>query len=843
MKQTKRILSLLLAAVMIAATFVMPAFADAESAVAPRSGDVTPTGGSETNTTVEGLELSKVYDATTKQLKLEAYVTGESQTVLTTEPADIALVLDVSGSMTDEIEVANGYDDLSKLDTVYGGAEGIYTASFGSLLLGIEFGKYELRYNSEKSYWEYYKVGLNRGWTEIGSNVYQIKSIRTTKLDALKMAVKRFIDETNEEAPESKISIIKFAGNTTDTVGNDTYVTDGETRNYSQIVTELTTVSGNAESLKSTVESLIAAGATSADYGLAHAKAVLDKSTSENKVVIMLTDGEPNHHNGFNSTVANSAIATSKAMKNDGTLVYTIGCWEDDPATDSDMDKYMNYVSSNYPEAVDLDTPGTPNEIQRYYQTAATSTGLTEIFRAISKETGGATTKTLTETTVIKDIIGDHFLIPAGGKVTVETWKCTGMTDGEYTWAKDADFTNFTVEGKSITVTGFDFSDNWVGTHTEGSNVTYRGKKLVIVIDIDVDPASTAWGDTVTNAAGSGLYESADGNMLQPFPTPTCYIPYFTIVHSSDDSEESIPLHSLTEGKVNFTEQVAAGYLYGGTFTSEAIGADTALASDPTAFAPADKSVYYLREVSDVYLAPKNTIVWNNVGALHAFYLLSTIDDPAFYTSVGFVVGNAYTEVSSVYRTVDVMKMKNNVAEHNSWLYAVNGVIQNSANLPFAVDSYIMMNEVELNKDVPTVFTPYWVTLDGILVCGTKTRTCTYDPTKTQRDLVSATDAASGAVAAPYNATEPAVLNAAAYYRMSAKDEITVTVVDGERRRLQLQPGDISSAVTCAGAEGKVFAGWYTDADLKTPARLTSIWDDVTLYAKYVDAGSQNVGQ
>lgn len=843
MKQTKRILSLLLAAVMIAATFVMPVFADAETAVAPQSGTNEPAGGSETNTTVEGLQLSKVYDAATKQLTLEAYVTGESQTVLTTEPADIALVLDVSGSMDDNIEVANGYNDLSKLDTVYGGAEGIYTARFS-----VGIGEYTLRYNSEKSYWEYYKKLINEGWTEIGSNGYEITSIRTTKLNALKMAVKRFIDETNEVAPESKISIIKFAGNTTDAVGNDTYeVQTGlfstENRNYSQIVTDLTTVSGNTGSLKSTVDSLIAAGATSADYGLAHAKTVLDKSTSDNKVVIMLTDGEPNYQNGFDSDVANSAIATSKAMKADGTLVYTIGCWEDDPEADSNMDKYMNYVSSNYPEAADLDTPGTPNEIQRYYQTAATSTGLTEIFQAISKETGGAATKTLTQTTVIKDIIGDHFMIPESGKVTVETWNCTGMTDGKYTWVKDADVTSLaTVAGKSITVTGFDFSANWVGTHTANGNVTYRGQKLVIVIDIEVDPASDAWGDTVTNAAGSGLYDES-GKMLQAFPTPTCHIPYFTVVHSSDNSEENIPLHSLTNGKVNFTELVASGYLYGGTFTSETFGADTAFATDPTAFAPTDKSVYYLREVSDVYLAPKNTIVWNNVGALHAFYLLSTIDDPALYSSVGFVVGSAYTEVSSVYQTVDVMKMKNNVAEHNSWLYAVNGVIQNSATLPNAVDSYIMMNEVELNKDVPTEFTPYWVTLDGILVCGTKTRTCTYDPTKTQRDLVTATDAASGAVATPYNATEPAALNAAAYYRMSTKNEITVTVVDGETRRLQLQPGDISSAVTCAGAEGKVFAGWYTDADLKTPARLTSIWDDVTLYAKYVDAGSQNVGQ
>lgn len=837
MKQTKRILSLLLAAVMIAAAFVMPVFADAETAVAPQSGTNEPAGGSETNTTVEGLQLSKVYDAATKQLTLEAYVTGESQTVLTTEPADIALVLDVSGSMDDKIEVANGYNDLSKLDTVYGGAEGIYEADFEGRTIFTEWNNpYSLRYNTSNNSWEYYKttdIGGPSGWTIVESNYFKIKAVRISKLNALKIAVKHFIDETNTVAPDSNISIITFSDSAT-------------------TVCEPTVVNGNAATLKGFVDSLTVDNGTHPEAGLANAQAALASSTRQ-KVVVMFTDGAPGATNGFlgiiggtefDNDVANAAIAKSLELKNDGTLVYAIGCFGSmSDSLTTKVDNYMNYVSSNYPKAASLTAPGAAGEHQRYYRKAENSIDLTEIFQAISKETGGAATKTLTQTTVIKDIIGDHFLIPEGGKVTVETWNCTGMTDGKYTWAKDADVTSLaTVAGKSITVTGFDFSANWVGTHTANGNVTYPGKKLVIVIDIVVDPASDAWGDTVTNAAGSGLYDES-GKMLQAFPTPTCHIPYFTIVHSSDNSEENIPLHSLTNGKVNFTELVASGYLYGGTFTSETFGADTAFATDPTAFAPTDKSVYYLREVSDVYLAPKNTIVWNNVGALHAFYLLSTIDDPALYSSVGFVVGSAYTEVSSVYQTVDVMKMKNNVAEHNSWLYAVNGVIQNSATLPNAVDSYIMMNEVELNKDVPTEFTPYWVTLDGILVCGTKTRTCTYDPTKTQRNLVAATDAASGAVATPYNATEPAALNAAAYYRMSTKNEITVTVVDGETRRLQLQPGDISSAVTCAGAEGKVFAGWYTDADLKTPARLTSIWDDVTLYAKYVDAGSQNVGQ
>lgn len=827
MKQTKRIVSLLLAVFMIAATFVVPAFADAETAVTPAADDAQI--GSSGSSHVEGLELTKVYDESKKQLTLEAYVTGASQTVLVTEPADIALVLDVSDSMNDKIEVANGYDDLGKLDTVYGGAEGIYEADFKGNTVFVEFiNPYKLRYNSTDGYWEYYKeynIGGSKGWTEIGSNYFEITSIRTTKLNAVKMAVKHFIDETNDTAPDSKISIISFSDSAT-------------------TVCDLTTVGGNTETLKKAVDGLTADGGTHPEDGLTNAKAALSDSDRQ-KVVIMFTDGAPGAwlFSSFSDSVANETIANSLALKNDGALVYTIGCFDSmDDDLQTKVDKYMNYVSSNYPEASDLSTPGTANEVQRYYHTTDTSFELTEIFKTISQETGGATTKTLNETTVIKDIIGDHFTIPAGGKVTVEVWECTGKEGDTLTWEYDSDWTNYTVVEKTITVTGFDFSENWVGDHSG----TYSGKKLVIVIDIDVDPQSTAYGETETNAAGSGVYQN--GTMLEAFPRPTCNIPYFTIKHTSGAADDNIQLRKLEDGKVNFTSKVADGYLYGGTFISNNFSADTALKNDPTAFAPTDGSTYWLREVDAKYLAPRTYVVWDGSRDLVGYFLFTTVDSE-LYSAVGFNDGTTDKETEDLYGALEITRS----GETYQYLYALDGKLQASAKyanaaLPKTYDdgylAYSKLTDDELTalKAGSLSFTPYWVTLDGVKVYGGTTRTCTYVADSAQNGKVNVTDNKNTLKPEYVQAGAAQAINFVALFTVGTENivvdnTVTVTVVDGDTYELNVQPGDIRASLTYKGAEGKVFAGWYLDEEFTTPADLANVNENTTLYARYVDAG------
>lgn len=160
-----------------------------------------------------------------------------------------------------------------------------------------------------------------------------------------------------------KVSIVKFAGKSSDNVGDDSYK-DGEYwQNYSQIVKNLTLCEGSdKEMLTNSVNGLHAAGATSADYGLKHASRALADSSSarENakKVAVFFTDGDPNHNNGFDNTVASDSIKEAKSLKDADTQVFSIGIFngaspEADPtySSTSRSNKFMHAVSSNYPNA------------------------------------------------------------------------------------------------------------------------------------------------------------------------------------------------------------------------------------------------------------------------------------------------------------------------------------------------------------------------------------------------------------------------------------------------------------------------------------------------------------
>ena len=198
MRARRRFLSCLLAA-SVAATMCSSAFA-AEG----QGGEST------SDSSVHGLEMSKTYDAENGKLTLEAYVTGESQTVITKQPVDIALVLDISGSMDEEITVGSGTDVLNVLDSQYGGAEGIYT-----MRIADGFGvtrRYDLRYRNGQ--WQYNKI--LGGWTNLIGSGYESNAKQTyiTKLNALKIATQRFIDSaqtSSDPSDPNRIAIISYA--------------------------------------------------------------------------------------------------------------------------------------------------------------------------------------------------------------------------------------------------------------------------------------------------------------------------------------------------------------------------------------------------------------------------------------------------------------------------------------------------------------------------------------------------------------------------------------------------------------------------------------------------------
>lgn len=481
------------------------AFADAEKPYTEHS---------ETNGVVMDKTVKHVSGDTYK-VTLEQYVEGRV-TPGTTTPIDAVLVLDVSGSM----------------DKGFGKGDAAYVEE----------------YNPEKnSNYTYYIKDANGRYTGVSwcskckeftdgctwffghfaGNKYTPKTSAedttpgrvqffssNTKITALKSAVNGFIDAIATGNPDSKIAIVKFAGDKKDTVGNETYKESGYTYNYTQIVQGLTKVdSDGAVALKSSVNALTAGGATSADYGLEKAKTVFDTadnaSTDRNRVVIMFTDGEPNHDNGFDGSVANAAIANAKTLKSKsyGASVYTIGIFSGAqvgtslPNGSTDSNRYMHLVSSNYPEAISMSEPGTDGDVKNgYYKVASDAESLGSVFTKLG-EAIGKPSITLGSNAVLTDNIASNFKAPAN-------------TDGVKVYTADYDGKNFkpktdfdgatvTVENGAVTVSGFNYSENFVSKTAHPGTTGNYGKKLIVEFDITVDRTKTYGGTQPANAGAN----------------------------------------------------------------------------------------------------------------------------------------------------------------------------------------------------------------------------------------------------------------------------------------------------------------------------------------------------
>lgn len=228
---------------------------------------------------------------------------------------------------------------------------------------------------------------------------------KTERIEALKNAANSFIDtiaKQNEGIEgvdrQHKVAIVKFAGNETDKVGNDTYRSRGHSYNYSQTMQGLTACTvGGAKSLKETIDSIRPAGATRADYGMKQAEKNIKTSgrADAKKIVVFFTDGTPTSFSDFDSKVANDAVTAAKNMKDGKATVYTIGIFSgakpsagiQDVGTDeaNKANKFMQAVSSNYPNATAWDTHGARAENSDYYKSATNAEELKKVFDDISQ--------------------------------------------------------------------------------------------------------------------------------------------------------------------------------------------------------------------------------------------------------------------------------------------------------------------------------------------------------------------------------------------------------------------------------------------------------------------------
>ena len=276
---------------------------------------------------------------------------------------------------------------------------------------------------------------------------------RTRRLDALKEAVKAFLDEaanTNTEAGSElvRVGLVKFAGDKTDKIGDDMYRSGRYTYNYSQIVSNLT---ANMSGLKNKVSKLKAAGATRADNGFNLAVKVMSSAsvrTDAKKVVIFFTDGSPTSSNGFEKEVANNAVTAAKKLKDGGAAVYSIGIFDkaDPSSLSSNENQFMHAVSSNFPKAIEYNDCVDGDKDAGYYKAAKNASELNAIFDEIQKS---ETTTSAYINVVMEDTLSEYAEL-AGSDYKVVAKDSSGQAvaltkDVDYTLTYDENAKKFTV--------------------------------------------------------------------------------------------------------------------------------------------------------------------------------------------------------------------------------------------------------------------------------------------------------------------------------------------------------------------------------------------------------------
>ena len=500
---SKKILAILMAVAMAFSLLPVTAFATGGT----QEGNSQPVTASDKNLTMN--KTVKPNQDGTYTVCLESYATGSVTTTQAPVPMDFVLVLDVSGSMTDEI-ASYGYQPTKKTswsarDIYY--AHTTYYAKIGDEYYPVSYRESGKWYS--KSYWleaNGQQLGDKGSWN---AKVYngplytysEVPDTKTTKLAAMKTAVNNFIEsvaaQKNGDDPVAhRISIVKFADN-------------------GEVVKELTNVADSA-GLKSAVNILTANGATQADLGMQKAAEVLNGRQDKDRpsVVIMFTDGVPTTYSNFSWNVAGAAVDTAKTLKDKNTKVYTIGMFTDANPSDTRgaFNKYMNGVSSKYPGAsgkknslgnyyyytdIDLGGPADGN----YYFKADNAGDLERVFQKISQST--TTTSTLDASAVVVDNVPSNFALTEGS-VKVYTENCIAKNGETFEWGTKTESTiRPTINDQSISVTGFNFSKNWCGLD---ENNQACGQKLIIEFTI----SRTNYGGTQPTNAGAYIKAKAN---------------------------------------------------------------------------------------------------------------------------------------------------------------------------------------------------------------------------------------------------------------------------------------------------------------------------------------------
>ena len=423
----------------------------------------------------------------------------------------------------------------------------------------------------------------------------------TTKMDALKAAANAFVDEIakanegiDDPTMQHRVSVVKFASDSTDRVGND-FTYSGY--NYSQRMIGLTACTQDGKgTITSQINALWPSGATRADYGMSQAqKALNDVRPGAKTVVVFFTDGTPTKSDSFSKSVANSAVSTAKALKDGGTTIYTVGIQSGaNPSADpnnwttTNENKFLHAVSSNYPAATKYDELGARAADSDFYKTATSADGLKDVFSGISQDIANAAGH---PTDVVEGAEN------TSGYVT--------FTDQLGDYMKVDSFESIVFASQVFSNPDVSTSGN-VDTYTfhgAAGNVLYPTGDLADVI-IRVERSDDArTGDKVTVSIPASLIplrhfnvdeDEGTGDVTLTFPIRVFYGSSLKeeaidlLANPDEDMADYIANHTDAEGKVYFLANAYSGGVDGDTMS---------------AFTPATGNrYYYITEDAPLYL-------------------------------------------------------------------------------------------------------------------------------------------------------------------------------------------------------------------------------------------------
>ena len=497
-------------------------------------GEETPETSTESSTEDRGAHLvksaTKVGD--TYKIQLESWVTGKVEQTTGSAPLDIVLVLDQSGSMAEN----NKLDKLKNavrnfVDTVKKDAAD-NEVEHRIAIVGFASNRTEGGSNSEDGAW--YNTGIfvngelknyetyEGDWT----NVYLTSDSKPDDDYEYSAYLKSYsIFRTGIKYNAEKQEWGYWSGFWGDKWNTITPKTDANDDNSDHIQVQCRAKAGyigltaadyqdalvksSETSISTAIDNLSASGATRASYGMEMANNVFANNSSEerSRVVVFFTDGELGK-SGYETSEAGRAIAQAHATKNTyGAKVFSVGMF-DNPSTH--VGKFMDYVSSNYPNANASSnrlgnwtiTPGN-KDADKFYMTVENG-NLSDVFQTIS----GSILKpgvTANADTVLTDTLSQYFDFDG---VTVENGTVTGVTvkkvayAGNDAWATDGeDITSVVtvhLNGKAVEVSGFDYSDE---KNVVTDRTTPSGYKLVVTFNVKPDISYTNWD-------ASGEYET-----------------------------------------------------------------------------------------------------------------------------------------------------------------------------------------------------------------------------------------------------------------------------------------------------------------------------------------------